>query len=200
MTDRTVRLLLVEDSESDADLFNQMVGQIAQILFEVVWVTRAAAAVEKLKNHTYHAVMLDLQLPDADGLEALDLIQSASTKVPIIILTGNDDTDLGSRALKNGAHDFLVKGEITPNLLVRSIRYAADRQHLQDQIESAPNSSDAERDQFDVQIESSMGLILMHAVNLAKVVEDKEKKRMVTAIKNESESVLEALQSVKAKT
>ena len=68
MSPKTVKILLVEDDKSYADQFENIVRSIDQISFEIIWVTRARAAIEKLENHAYHVVMLDLGLPDADNL------------------------------------------------------------------------------------------------------------------------------------
>jgi len=135
-------------------------------------------------------IMLDLGLPDAEELEALDILLEADSNTPIVILSGNEDTKLATQAMAKGAQDFLVKGEISPQLLVRSIRYAADRQNLKKKVaESAPTPRKS-ADEMEVQIESSLRMILMHAQNLTENIADDETRRMAAAIERESASVL----------
>ena len=190
MTSKTVNILLVEDDKSSADTFEHIVRKIDQISFEIIWVTHVRAAVQKLENHSFHVIMLDLGLPDAEELEALDILLEADSNTPIVILSGNEDTKLATQAMAKGAQDFLVKGEISPQLLVRSIRYAADRQNLKKKVaESAPTPRKS-ADEMEVQIESSLRMILMHAQNLTENIADDETRRMAAAIERESASVL----------
>lgn len=193
MSPKTVKILLVEDDKSYADQFENIVRSIDQISFEIIWVTRARAAIEKLENYAYHVVMLGLGLPDANSLEALDLLRSVGSNTPIVILTSHDDTDLATQALARGAQDFLVKNEITPQLLVRSIRYSADRQNLEQKAEANSKSSEASVDHLEVQIESSLRMILGHAQKLTRTIGDDETRQMAVVIERESNNILYTL-------
>lgn len=193
MSPKTVKILLVEDDKSYADQFENIVRSIDQISFEIIWVTRARAAIEKLENYAYHVVILDLGLPDANNLEALDLLLSVGSNTPIVILTSHDDTDLATQALARGAQDFLVKNEITPQLLVRSIRYSADRQNLEQKADANSKSSEASADHLEVQIESSLRMILGHAQKLTRTIGDDETRQMAVAIERESNNILYTL-------
>jgi len=121
-------------------------------------------------------------VPDAENLEALDLLLSVDSKTPIVILTDNDDTNLASQALARGAQDFLIKGEIMPQLLVRSIRYVIDRRNLENKVKTTSMSPGVIVNGLNVQLESSLRMVLMHAQNLPQLIEDDETKQMAVAI------------------
>src|SRR5438046_807247 len=113
-------IVLVEDNLPDAELVRAMLAGAGG--YEVVHVTRLEAAVRVVAETPPSCVLLDLTLPDADGLEGLRLVREAAQDVPIILLTGRQDEKLGIQAVQNGAQDYLVKGKVDGDLLVRSIR------------------------------------------------------------------------------
>ncbi len=130
MPDEWLNVLLVEDADGDADLIREYLD-IAEngTRFHVDRAVRASEAVERLANGTSdaHVVLLDLGLPDSQGLETLAQVRAAAGDVPVVVLTGLSDETMGLRAVRNGARDYLVKEEISPTLLSRSIRYAVER-------------------------------------------------------------------------
>jgi diguanylate cyclase (GGDEF)-like protein len=112
------RLLLVEDSPTDAAVHTAMLRSTAlSELFEIVLVGRLSPA----------CVLLDMGLPDAQGVDGLLRIRAVAPDVPVVVLTGNNDEAMGLDALQNGAQDYLVKGHVDGRLLARSIRYAIER-------------------------------------------------------------------------
>ena len=121
-------------------------------------------------------------VPDAENPEALDLLLSVDLKTPIVILTDNDDTNLASQALARGAQDFLVKGEIMLQLLVRSIRHVVDRRNLENKVKTTSMSPVVIVNGLNVQLESSLRMVLMHAQNLPQLIEDDETRQMAVAI------------------
>ena len=125
-------VVLVEDNISDAELVQAMLSRSAQ--YHVVHVTRAEAAIQLVKDKAPACVLLDMTLPDADGLEGLKLIREAAEDVPIILLTGRQDETLEVQAVQNGAQDYLVKGKVDDDLLVRSIRYAMERKRIESHL------------------------------------------------------------------
>ena len=78
--------------------------------------------------------MLDLSLPDAEGLETLERTHAHSPNLPIVVLTGLDDEALAVRAVREGAQDYLVKGQVTGQVLVRAMRYATERKRAVEEI------------------------------------------------------------------
>ncbi len=122
-------ILLVEDDHGDAVLVQANLEQAGIAPHFVTWTRTLAAACEALNEQTM-CVLLDLGLPDADGLSALSTMVEASPDTPVIVLTGRHDPS-GVDAVAVGAQDYLVKDDITPDLLVRSIRYAVERKRAQ---------------------------------------------------------------------
>src|SRR5258705_6291701 len=118
-----LRLLLVEDDPTDADRLRRSLqrSSIVRARFELDAVDRARDAATRLGRGSYDAVLLDLNLPDARGLESLAIVQQAAGETPIIVVTGYDDESLALEALHRGAQDYLLKGEIGGRSIARSI-------------------------------------------------------------------------------
>jgi diguanylate cyclase (GGDEF)-like protein len=107
---------------------------LSDVLGEEIDVVHAEAVADArtaLLEDSIDCVLLDLSLPDAGGLEALELVQSSAPEVPVVVLTGRDDQALAMRAVNHGAQDFLVKRRADRELLVRSIRYAIGRKRAE---------------------------------------------------------------------
>jgi hypothetical protein len=122
-----IRVLLVEDNPGDARLFRELVRDAGAGQWKLVQVDRLSSGLDLLKREAFDVMLLDLSLPDADGLETLIRAHAQAPKVPIVVLTGHDDEALAVRAVRAGAQDYLVKGRLDGDLLVRSIRYASER-------------------------------------------------------------------------
>jgi serine phosphatase RsbU (regulator of sigma subunit) len=123
------RVLLVEDDEGDALLVKACLAEAGIVDDEVLWTRTLSAATVALARQP-HCVLLDLGLPDAEGLAALMGTVRASPDTPVIVLTGRHD-QAGTDALALGAQDYLIKDDITADLLSRSIRYAVERKRAQ---------------------------------------------------------------------
>ncbi|NHN42751.1 GAF domain-containing protein [Halorubellus sp. JP-L1] len=137
--DETLDVLLIEDNPGDVRLIEEMLGD-AERLFERVGSgehaasetrihheSTLAAGVERCSADDVDVVLLDLGLPDSRGLETLAAVTGATEFVPIVVLTGLNDEGVGVSAIQHGAQDYLVKDEVTSDLLVRSIHYAMER-------------------------------------------------------------------------
>lgn len=124
-------MLLVEDDPGDALLTRELLAQSGRE-FRVELAKRLDDAVERLGPGGVDCVLLDLGLPDAGGLEALDEILLASPGIAVIVLTGRSDRDLALAAVARGAQDYLQKGGLDTELLSRSVRYAVERQRSED--------------------------------------------------------------------
>jgi serine phosphatase RsbU (regulator of sigma subunit) len=118
------RVLLVEDDPGDAFLVKDLLGDAGD--FEVLWAESLAQAAE-LVGDGVSCVLVDLGLPDASGLEALERVLSIASDAAVVVLTGLSDESVGVDALSAGAQDYLVKGEHDASSLARSIRYAIER-------------------------------------------------------------------------
>lgn len=138
MEDKSIiKVLLVEDNPGDARLIREMLAEYRSISFNLVWVKQLSIAIERLlKGDIVDVILLDLLLPDSQGLETFVSLhkQIPEIPVPVVILTGLNDEESAIRALREGAQDYLIKGQIDSNLMVRSIRYALERKRLEDDI------------------------------------------------------------------
>ncbi len=98
---------------------------------------RLAAGLEILSSDHVDLVLLDLSLPDSDGYDTFHNLRQAAPSVPVIVLTGFEDDEMAERAVRHGAQDFLAKSDMSPSLLVRSIRYALERWKAASRLEAS---------------------------------------------------------------
>jgi signal transduction histidine kinase len=126
---KPLRILLVEDNPGDADLIREMLPSTENSDFKIHCVSRLSDAVSHLHKQKTDLALLDLDLPDCQGLDTVRRTRKAAPEMPIVVLTGNQDERMGIEALQGGAQDFLVKGQTHGSHLVRVIRYAVQR-HL----------------------------------------------------------------------
>src|SRR5260370_42132801 len=131
MTPSTTKILLVEDNPGDVRLLQEAFAEIAGMRFQFVLCQTVQAALEWLAKGRPDVCLLDLGLPDAQGLQAVQSIHGESPDLPIVVLTVLNDETLALQSLHRGAQDYLVKGKIDSNLLWRSLRYAMERQRVQ---------------------------------------------------------------------
>ena len=127
MPEPPLRILLVEDDPAYAELTRAMLNAAGGVAMTLDHATSVHSAVDKLADRPYDTVLLDLGLPDAQELEALNSLVGAAPDLPLVILTGTENEVLALQAVKGGAQDYLIKGQATPELLVRAIRYAIER-------------------------------------------------------------------------
>jgi two-component system sensor histidine kinase UhpB len=123
-----LRLLHIEDNASDALLAQAYIRSvIPDVVFDsAVRICDVTADIADAAS----CAILDLSLPDASGLEALHALRQLSPDLPIIVLTGFDDLDMGLSAIRDGAEDYLVKNFVDGDSLQRAIRYAMERRRL----------------------------------------------------------------------
>jgi signal transduction histidine kinase len=124
---RPLRILLVEDDEAHARLAELWLEQAGQGRFSIVRVERLSEAVAELAEGAVDAVLLDLSLPDSDGLETFRVARGQAPTTPVVVMTGNGDERLALQAVQEGAQDYLVKGDIDGRLVVRALRHAIER-------------------------------------------------------------------------
>lgn len=128
----SIRVLLIEDNPDDAFLINSMLTEQASYnpgsqSLVVSIADRLSSAIDSLSQELVDVVLLDLGLPDSNGIETLQKFQAAAPKMTVVILTGFDDETFALQAVRSGAEDYLVKGQISPEILHRTIRYAHER-------------------------------------------------------------------------
>jgi diguanylate cyclase (GGDEF)-like protein/PAS domain S-box-containing protein len=120
-------VLLVEDNPGDARLIQEMMAEDGGDFRLWRKAERLSAGLEYLALGDIGMVLLDLSLPDSVGMETISKVFAQAPQVPIVVLTGSDDDALALTAVKHGAQDFLVKGQVDGRLLQRSMRYAMER-------------------------------------------------------------------------
>jgi PAS domain S-box-containing protein len=126
---------LVEDSLLDAELVTRLLEGVRSPRFQVQRAEQLRDAVWLLSQHEFDVVLLDLMMPDCNGLEGLERLSADAPDLPIIVLTGVTDEGVALEALRSGAEDYLVKGDGTSeSLLVRSIRYSVERKRAELEI------------------------------------------------------------------
>ncbi len=133
MVGTTLHLLLVEDNEGDARLIQAMLEDVGRKV-TLEHVTSLDEGVQRLTEGGFDAVLLDLGLPDSQGLESVATTHLFDTETPIIVLTGLDDDHAAFEALRSGAQDYLVKGKIDGPGIVRTVRFAQQRAQAQAQL------------------------------------------------------------------
>ena len=130
MGTKLLKVLLVEDNPGDSRYIQLIATETTDVPIQFVQVDRLASALTTLDETEIDVVFLDLGLPDSFGLGTLRSIRAHNSRVPIVVLTGLDDSKLAIMAVSEGAQDYLVKGQLDNQLVVRSIRYALERQKL----------------------------------------------------------------------
>src|SRR3954470_12035875 len=135
----THKVLLIEDNPGDARLIREMLAEEPEAPFALHCADRLSKGLEHLAAGETGLVLLDLSLPDSFGLETFAKVYAHSPMVPIIVLTGNDDQTVALSAVKGGAQDFLVKGRLDRELLLRSMQYSIERKRYQVQLEHQAN-------------------------------------------------------------
>ena len=133
-TDKPTNVLLIEDSSGDLRLIREMLSGTKGHSFELEHTGRLSSGLKRLAEGGIDAVLLDLGLPDSRGLETFVSLHDQAPEVPIIVLTGFDDTAVANMAMREGAQDYLVKGEVDANLLARALRYSIERKEVQERI------------------------------------------------------------------
>ncbi|MGZ5042823.1 MAG: putative bifunctional diguanylate cyclase/phosphodiesterase, partial [Usitatibacter sp.] len=132
-------VLLVEDNPGDARLIREMLAEEDPEAFRLTHADRLSRGIEVLAQKSTDLVLLDLSLPDSQGLDTFSKVYTHSPKVPIIVLSGNDDRQLALYAVKSGAQDYLVKGKIDRELLLKAMQYSIERKRYQEELERQAN-------------------------------------------------------------
>jgi two-component system sensor histidine kinase/response regulator len=143
----TIKILLIEDNEVDARLIKEYLRNasgteegVSSAMFDLTMKKSLSSGLEFLTVVDVDAVLLDLNLPDSVGLETFYKIYKKMPKIPILILTGLSDRELAVKAVREGAGDYLVKGEVDDRLLRRSISYAIERKKSEEELLLAQNN------------------------------------------------------------
>ncbi|MCG7200073.1 EAL domain-containing protein [Marinobacter pelagius] len=137
MTDPTLRVLLIEDDEDDYLITRDLLHDVSPSAVELVWRDTMQAGLETLGQERIDVTLVDLRLGPDSGLDVIREAQASGVTSPFILLTGQGDAELDARAVELGAADYLVKGRLDGQTLIRSIRYAADRAAANEDLASS---------------------------------------------------------------
>ncbi|MDP5018016.1 MAG: hybrid sensor histidine kinase/response regulator [Dolichospermum sp.] len=130
----TLKILLIEDNLAEARLLKEFIKLTKSQNFSLVHVQRLQDGINQLNSEKYDVILLDLTLPDSQGLVSIPQLLQQNPSNPIIVLTNTNDEELAIEAVRQGAQDYLVKRHINPDTLVRSVRYAIERKHFLEQL------------------------------------------------------------------
>jgi CheY-like chemotaxis protein len=146
MNPATVRVLLVEDSPSDAVLLQESLAQPGLGGFDFTHVDCWADAVRCLRQNQFEVLLLDLSLPDVTGRETFLRARAETPRLPIVVLTGEANEDLGLEAVRHGIQDYLIKGQAYGRQTARAIRYAIERKQVEEALKRTEEAlRDSER-------------------------------------------------------
>jgi diguanylate cyclase (GGDEF)-like protein/PAS domain S-box-containing protein len=135
MSKKSIKMLLiVEDNPGDALLLREMFNEQGPDKTELTHAECMSEAEKHLSERAFDVILLDLGLPDAEGLDAVRRAHAAAPRVPLVVLTGLDDESLAAEALQEGAQDYLIKGQIDTRGLRRSLRYAMERKAIEEAL------------------------------------------------------------------
>jgi signal transduction histidine kinase len=125
-----IKILLIEDNKGDARLIQELLKEIQYFGYTLEWRENLTAGIQELQKTNLDLLLLDLTLPDSQGLETVTKVLSQTPDVPIVVLTGHNDATLAIKAVAVGAQDYLVKGDVDAKILGRAIHYAIERNKL----------------------------------------------------------------------
>ncbi|NEQ36475.1 MAG: diguanylate cyclase [Okeania sp. SIO3I5] len=126
----SLKTLLVEDNRGDAFIIKQLLKFRSSLNFNVTHCHRLSLAIKQLNEENFDVILLDLGLPDSQGSQTISQMIEMAPNIPIIVLTGKHDEDFSLEVVQKGAQDYLVKSEISAEVLIRSIRYSLERIQL----------------------------------------------------------------------
>ncbi|GAA0533009.1 hybrid sensor histidine kinase/response regulator [Chitinophaga japonensis] len=137
MTDQPIHILMIDDDEDDFFLVNELLQDISPGQYQLEWAPTYALALTEIERRAHDIYLVDYRLGPYTGIDILHHFQQLHYKAPVIMLTGKGDYNIDKEAMMAGASDYLVKGDISADLLERSIRYALDEMnHLRTLAES----------------------------------------------------------------
>lgn len=128
------RVLLIEDNPGQVQLIHAILRKLGGSSYELVSATSLTAGLERLNEGGFDVILLDLMLPDSQGLDTFLKVHARAQEVPIVVLSGIDDEALAVHVVRKGAQDYLIKGQVTNQSLVLAIRHAIERQRIQAEV------------------------------------------------------------------
>lgn len=152
--------MLIEDNRAEARLLQEILKGSLLHQAELTHVNRLEEGIAHCEQHPVDIILLDLTLPDSYGLASLDKLLGKAPGVPIVVLTNTNDDDLAVEAVRRGAQDYLVKRQVNQDLLVRSLRYAIERQQGEAALREANETLEQRVQQRTAQLDNANTLLL----------------------------------------
>lgn len=130
-----VNILLVEDNDVDVLLLKDAFDTLEGFEHDLIHVQRLGDGLTHLRDNPVNVVLLDLGLPDSQGVDTFARLHRQAPTVPVLVLTALNDESVGEKAIEMGAEDYLVKNQLQPAVLARSVRYAIERRRKKSELE-----------------------------------------------------------------
>ena len=131
-----IQVLLIEDNPGDARLVRLMLAEGVSPGYATTHVTHLGEAIKHIRTTPPEVILLDISLPDAQGFQTFARVCEEAPTIPIVLLTGVDNQDLASEVVRQGAQDYLLKGQFDAYLLIHAIRYAIERKRFDSRIQN----------------------------------------------------------------
>jgi len=154
MNKKSIKILLVEDNPGDARLLREMLSRQEALDIELTHVSSMNGAENHIAKNAVDIILLDLGLPDVQGLGAVRRARAAAPRVPLVVLTGLDDEALAAQVLQEGAQEHLIKGQIETRGLVRAMRYAIERKVMEEALLEEEEALFVEKERAQVTLNS----------------------------------------------
>jgi len=162
--ERPIKTLIIEDSPADAFIVSEYLEEIREKVFNIQITESLAEGEELIEQGEFDIVLIDLNLPDSRGINHYKTVFKRYAYLPFIIMTGLSNLEISVNMIKQGAKDYLVKGEFDANLLNRSISYVIQRKSLEDgYIKKLLNAQDQEKERIAMDVHDSLGQNLTSA-------------------------------------
>ncbi len=130
-------VLMIEDNPADVEIIREELALVRGTEFTVETASNLADGLTYIGEHAVNGILLDLSLPDSHGLETFMRTREQAPELPIVVLTGNEDEELGLQAVREGAQDYIVKGNLKGSGLARAIEYAIERKVVDTKLRRA---------------------------------------------------------------
>ena len=137
MSDKCTKIMLIEDNPGDARLIQEMLAEAEPGGFDLEHADRLFAGIKRLDRGNVDVILLDLDLPDSQGVDTFTKVYAQARKTPIVVFTGVVDKAVGIKAVRGGAQDYLVKGQVDGNLISRAIHYAIERKQSEEALKES---------------------------------------------------------------
>ena len=164
-----LHVLVIEDNPADVDLLAEIIELEGKARdFILIWENRLAGGLARLEHETFDAVLLDMNLPDSQDLESIKRIRAVAADVPVLMMTGVNDEALALQAVQAGAQDYLIKGQVNPTVLERTIRYSIERKRIEGTLQRRAHELEAlYQTSLEINAEIDLNTILASIVERA---------------------------------